>query len=56
VPNDIQTTAYGLALAHALQSNSTDAGTVLSIAIAAGQANSFGNILNQASSTQLKNV
>ena len=48
VPAATQTTAYVAALTQAIKSNATDAGIVLSIAIAAGQAGQLESILSQA--------
>ena len=51
VPAATQTAAYVAALAQAIKSNASDAGIVLSIAIAAGQAGQLESILSQACRT-----
>ena len=52
IPVEVQLAAYAMALAQALKANSNDAGTVVNIAIAAGQADEFDSIMSQASLAQ----
>ena len=54
IPVEVQVSAYAMALAQAFKANATDAGTVVNIAIAAGQANEFDRILSQESLAQLQ--